>query len=83
MSARIEHVLLDAYEAAAGDPARVPAHDRHLIGPLWTAVDELLLDLHMMKHGYTTDGYDRHVERELVKLCADASVVQRLRDLRI
>ena len=44
---------------------------------------ELLLDLHMMRHGYTTDSYDRHVERRLKELCAGEDVVERMKALRI
>ena len=78
----IDHALLDVYEAAAGDPERVTAAQRPLTGPDWTKLDELLLDLHMMRHGYTTEGYERHVERTLIEACADASVVRRVKDLR-
>jgi hypothetical protein len=79
----ITHRLLDVYEAAAGDPERVPPQERDQVGPDWTRLDELLLDLHMVRHGYTTDGYARHLERATAEACADASVVERLKALRL
>jgi hypothetical protein len=78
----IDHALLDIHEKAQGDPDRVPAEERHTLGPDWTAVDELLLDLHMIRHGYTTEGYEKHVERRLKEECADESVVERLKGSR-
>lgn len=78
----IDHAFLDRYEAAGGEPTREP-----LLGPddaaRWEAVDALLLELHMVQHGYARDGYDRHLEREMERLCADATVVARLRTLRL
>ena len=79
----IDHTLLDAYVTTAGDPERLTAAQRPLLGPDWTKLDELLLDLHMMRHGNTTESYDRHLERALVEACADVSVVQRVKDLRL
>ena len=79
----IDHTFLDIYEAAAGDPDRVPAAHRNLVGANWTVVDELLQDLHMIKHGYTTEGYEKHVERRLQESCTDESVVERLKTLRL
>jgi hypothetical protein len=79
----IHHAFLDVYEAAAGDPDRLSAADRRLIGADWTTVDELLLDLHMIKHGYTSEGYERHVDRRLKEVCADESVVERMKGLRL
>jgi hypothetical protein len=78
----IDHALLDAYLEADGDPARLPPAQRHLAGPWWTRVDELLLDLHMMRYGYVTEGYTRHVEREIDGSCKDTSVAERLRAMR-
>jgi hypothetical protein len=52
--------FLDVYEAA-GDPDRASAENNGLVAA-WTIADELLQDLHMIKFGYTTDGYDRHVD---------------------
>jgi hypothetical protein len=82
MSSPIDHALLDHYERVAGDLERLPGG--HGIDPqLWEALDELLLDLHLIKHGYADEGYARHVERELAKLCSDGSVIERLRSLRL
>ncbi|MBK6369892.1 MAG: hypothetical protein IPF64_08695 [Flavobacteriales bacterium] len=83
MSLMIDHAFLDVYEAAAGDPDRVSAENNGLVGAAWTIADELLQDLHMIKFGYTTEGYDRHVERRLKEVCADESVVERLKGLRL
>ncbi len=79
----IDHVFLDIYEEAAGELERLPAEQRGGLALTWTTVDELLQDLHMIKHGYTTDGYERHVERQLRALCADESVVERLKGLEL
>lgn len=78
----IDHTLLDAYEAAHGDPEQLPAGLRHLNGAWWTRVDELLLDLHMRRHGYVSDSYARHLDRAIEEACADASVAERLRAMR-
>ncbi|HRH71414.1 MAG TPA: hypothetical protein PLB89_18080 [Flavobacteriales bacterium] len=75
----IDHAFLDRYEAAAGELERLPVEERAGLASRWTIVDELLQDLHMIKHGYTTEGYERHVERQLKALCADESVVARLK----
>jgi hypothetical protein len=78
----IDHTLLDAYTAADGDPTRLPADLQHLAGERWTRVDELLLDLHMLRHGYVSEGYERHLDRMIAEDCADASVADRLRAMR-
>ena len=73
----ITHDLLDAYESVKGEYEKLPWGKR----PdelLWETVDGLLLDLHMIRHGYATDGYAKHIEREMGRLCADESVVERL-----
>lgn len=75
---RIDHALLDRYEAAGGDPARDRYREPADAGR-WEAVDAMMLELHMVRHGYARDGYDRHLERELERLCADATVVDRLK----
>lgn len=75
----IDHAFLDLYEGAAGELERLSTEQRAVLAAKWTMVDEFLQDLHMIKHGYTTDGYERHVERQLKTLCADASVVARLK----
>ena len=77
----IDHAFLDRYEVVGGEPEWLPLEQRTALASLWTTVDELLQDLHMIKHGYTTDGYERHVERQLRALCADESVVARLKGL--
>ena len=79
----IDHAFLDRYEAVGGELERLPAEERAVLVSTWTTVDELFQDLHMIKHGYTTDGYERHVERQLKVLCADASVVERLRTMKL
>ncbi len=79
----IHHAFLDIYEEAAGELERLPAEQRAGLASTWTTVDELLQDLHMIKHGYTTDGYERHVERQLKALCADESVVVRMKWMRL
>lgn len=78
----ITHDLLDAYESVKGEYEKLPwglkPDERS-----WEAVDGLLLDLHLIKHGYATEGYGKHIEKELARLCADASVADRIRSLRI
>lgn len=75
----IDHAFLDLYEGAAGELERLPMEERATLASRWTIVDEFLQDLHMIKHGYTTDGYERHVEKQLKAVCADESVVKRLK----
>lgn len=82
MSDTIDHGFLDLYEAVAGDLERLPKADRPPAA-LWEAADELLLDLHMMRHGYTTESYEKHVERRLQTTCSSEDVVQRMKALRI
>jgi len=82
MTPPIDHSLLDLYERCGGDPARMASAERPDM-ERWERVDELLLDLHLIRHGYTDEGYARHVERELQKACADASVVERMHALRL
>jgi hypothetical protein len=82
MTSHIDHGLLDQYERTAGEPKLLP-QDHGIAAELWEALDELLLDLHLIRHGYADAGYARHVERELDRLCADASVIERIRALRI
>lgn len=82
MSHTIDHSLLDLYERCAGDPARLPA-GTHPDAERWERVDELLLDLHLIRHGYADEGYARHVERTLKEACADATVVARMHALRL
>lgn len=76
----ITHDLLDKYVSVKGELERLS--DRADISPeLWEIVDQLLLDLHMIRHGYTTDGYARFVERRLNELCASEDVVQRMHEI--
>ncbi len=78
----ITHDLLDAYESVKGEYEKLP-WGKKPNEQLWEAVDGLVLDLHLIKHGYATDGYEKHIEKELLRLCADATVVERVRNLRI
>ncbi len=77
----ITHDLLDAYESVKGEYDKLPWGKRPSEA-LWEAVDGFLLELHLIHHGYADEGYARHVERELKRRCADASVAERLRALR-
>lgn len=76
----ITHDLLDAYESVKGEYEKLPWGMKP-DAQWWEAVDGLLLDLHLIKHGYATDGYEKHIEKELKRLCADERVVERLRAL--
>lgn len=76
----ITNDLLDAYESVKGDYEKLP-WGRRPSEELWEAVDGLLLELHLIRHGYADEGYARHVERELKKQCADDSVASRMRVL--
>jgi len=77
----ITHDFLDAYESVNGEYEKLP-WGKKPDEKLWETVDALLLDLHMIKHGYATEGYAKHIEKELKRLSADESVVERLRSLR-
>ena len=74
----ITHDLLDAYESVKGDYEKLPWGKRPS-EELWEAVDGFLHELHLIQYGYADDGYARHIERELKKRCADASVIDRLK----
>ena len=78
----ISHDLLDAYESVKGDYEKLP-WGKKPDEKLWESVDALLLDLHLIKHGYATDGYEQHIEKELRRVCTDESVVQRVRSLQL
>jgi len=82
MSGMIDHALLDRYEQVAGEMERLPKED-HPDPFAWELIDELLLDLHLIRHGYATDGYDKHVQRRLLQVCADESVVERMHGMRL
>jgi len=78
----ITHDLLDAYESVKGEYEKLPWGQKP-DEQLWEAVDGLLLDLHLIKHGYATDGYAKHIEKELRRLCADESVAERVRNMKL
>ena len=76
----ITHDLLDRYTQVKGELEKLP--DRRDVDPeLWEIVDQLLLDLHMIRFGYTSAGYERFVDRRLQEVCADATVVDRMREI--
>lgn len=76
----ITHDLLDAYVSVKGEYEKLPWGMR-LDEATWETVDGLLLDLHLIRHGYATDGYEKHIEKRLKEECADASVVERMRTI--
>ena len=78
----IGHALLDQYVSVKGELERLP-QEVDADAALWEIVDQLLLDLHMIRFGYASDGYARFVERRIEEVCEDASVVQRLKDMRL
>ncbi len=79
---QITHELLDEYMQVKGELEKLS--DRHGIDAgLWEIVDQLLLDLHMIRHGYTTEGYERFVDRRLEEVCTDRSVVDRMKGIRL
>ena len=78
----ITHDLLDTYESVKGEYEKLPTTNKP-DAALWEAIDGFLLDLHMIKHGYATDGYAKHIEKELKRICADENVVERLRTLEL
>ena len=82
MTDLIGHTLLDLYERTSGDPARLPPGEVISI-EAWEAVDELLLDLHLVRHGYADDEHARQVERQLSQLCVDEGVAGRIRAMRL
>ena len=81
MSGRIDHALLDRYEQVGGELERLPMELRP-DPATWEVIDELLLDLHLIRHGYASDGYEKHIEKQLREICADASVVERIKAMR-
>jgi hypothetical protein len=78
----IDHPLLDLYEKVKGELEALPETDA-ADPELWEIVDQLLLDLHMIRHGYASEGYERFVERRLKEVCADEGVVGRLKGIRL
>jgi hypothetical protein len=81
MSKKIDHQFLDLYESVKGEFEKLdtPTAD----ADLWELVDQLLLDLHMIRFGYTTEGYEKYVDRRLQEVCADSSVADRIKDLKL
>jgi hypothetical protein len=79
---QIDHELLDVYVSVKGELEALTPGSRP-DATLWTMVDELLLDLHMLRHGYATEGYGRYVERRLQEVCSDAEVVGRMKEIRL
>jgi hypothetical protein len=82
MNPVIDHHLLDLYERSAGDPQRLPA-SQPVDADLWEMIEALMLDLHLIRHGYATSGHARHTENRLKELCTDASVVERMKTMRV
>lgn len=78
----ITHELLDAYESVKGEYELLPWGKRP-DEKMWEAVDGLLLDLHLVKHGYATAGYEKYLEKELLRLCSDENVIERIRGMRM
>lgn len=80
MKPRITHELLDLYLQVAGDPDMVPkgtAFD----GEAWELLAELMLDLHLIRHGYADEGYAKHVDRLVRALHTEEGVTERIRAL--
>ena len=82
MSRPIDHALLDDYERTKGDPSLLPK-DQVIDPDLWELMDGILLDLHLIRHGYADEAYARHLERRLHEVCADSGVAARLRRLEL
>jgi hypothetical protein len=81
MNRKIDHTFLDVYESVKGEFEKLGAH---VADPeLWEIVDQLLLDLHMIRFGYTTEGYEKYVDRRLQEVCTDSSVADRLKAMRL
>jgi len=82
MSRPITMELLELYEGVKGELERIP--DRGSIDPgTWELLDELVLDLHLIAHGYATESYEHHVERRLKEVCMNEAVIARLRTLNL
>ena len=76
----ITHELLDLYVQAAGDPGMV-AKGTPVDADAWEQLAELMLDLHLIRHGYADEGYAKHVERLLLTVYAEDGVLERIRAL--
>ena len=81
MNDLITHHLLDQYESVSGELEKLPFEDRP-DGALWDLLDELMLDLHMINHGYAKEGYVKHLERRLQEVCSDEGVADRMKAIR-
>ena len=55
MSGLITHLLLDQYESVSGELEKLQTEDRP-DAAVWDLVDELMLDLHLINHGYAKEG---------------------------
>ncbi|MBK9177073.1 MAG: hypothetical protein IPM46_12235 [Flavobacteriales bacterium] len=78
----IDHAFLDSYESVKGEYEKLPWGMRPN-EQLWETMDGLVLDLHLIRHGYATDGYAKHIEKELKRLCAGAGVAERLKAMQL
>ena len=81
MSGLITHLLLDQYESASGELEKLQTEDRP-DAALWGLLDELMLDLHLINHGYAKEGYIEHFDRRLLEVCADEGVADRMKAIR-
>ena len=77
----IDHALIDLYEEYKGELERVPQNKAAGLKETWALLDELLMDLHMVRHGYAHAGYAKHLDRRIAEHCVDESVQERLRAL--
>jgi hypothetical protein len=77
----IDHEFLDEYDSVKGELEKHPRR-KELDPELWEIVDQLLLDLHMIRHGYASEGYERYVERRLKEVCTDERVVDRFKAMK-
>ena len=78
----ITHDLLDTYESVKGEYEKLPWGNR-VDETIWETVDGLILDLHLIRHGYATDGYEKHIDKRLKEECMDESVAERMRVMRL
>lgn len=78
----ITEELVDRYASVAGELERLTdATENEKV--IWGLLDELLLDLHLIRHGYADEAYARHVERRLRQLSADAGTIEKIKLLRL
>ncbi len=81
MNSKIDHQLLDRYESVKGELEKLPPGS--VDHQLWEIVDQLLLDLHMIRYGYASEGYEKYLDRRLAEVCVDGSVADRMRAIRL